>query len=208
MAIFFWILNAAISAFNAWACGIGWADSRRLGGWTRLVHWMGAVMSASGFTWCLLTLLATAGSHIPSPWTDGPLLAPVLADLGLQLGYLVVIGPILGSGLALTVDAWAAFLRHRSAAHGAVAIYDTVAQFHNIYGAAHLLPDIAENAADLLFDGDGDDLLPRLGLGVVALLVGLVALSLGGGVLLTRAILLATARDVARSDAAGHAADS
>ena len=60
-----WLLNLAISFWNAYACGKAWAEAKFYGGWPRFMTWMGAIMAASGFSWCFLILLASA----PAPST-------------------------------------------------------------------------------------------------------------------------------------------
>ena len=47
-----WVLNFGISVWNAYAVGKVWVEARLAGGWHRFMCWMGAVMSACGFTWC------------------------------------------------------------------------------------------------------------------------------------------------------------
>ena len=58
-----WLLNFAISIWNAYAVGKSWVEARAAGGWPRLMCWAGAVMSASGFSWCYLIFLVLAGYH-------------------------------------------------------------------------------------------------------------------------------------------------
>ncbi len=60
--IFIWLLNFAISAWNAYAVGRAWVETKVAGGWPRFMAWMGAIMSASGFSWCYLFLLVLGAS--------------------------------------------------------------------------------------------------------------------------------------------------
>lgn len=52
MVVLIWFLNVVLSAVNAWGCGKSWTETKHAGGLAHFMNWMGAVMSASGFTWC------------------------------------------------------------------------------------------------------------------------------------------------------------
>ncbi|TSC81745.1 MAG: hypothetical protein G01um101420_850 [Parcubacteria group bacterium Gr01-1014_20] len=181
-------LNFAISWFNAWAVGKAWVETKAVGGWPRFMAWMGGIMSACGFTWVYLFILA--------------LLAQAFGRLGpeeingmLSLGYLVIILPIIGSGLAITIDSWAHFWRRKSFGSGAVAGYNTFAQTYNTYQAIKTVPKAFE-AVGGLFKGKGS----RDGKGAAAVFILiLVVLAICGGTLTTIAIVRATARNHAGS---------
>src|SRR5258707_8139314 len=101
-----WVLNFAISCWNAYACGKSWAEARFYGGWPRFMVWMGAIMAASGFSWCFLILLAL-GAHYFDWITEQQMV------VALQLGYILIIPGVLLSGLMITVDSWARAFRTR-----------------------------------------------------------------------------------------------
>ena len=64
--------------------------------------WCGAIMSACGFTWvyiALLAILAQSFQWLPARYIEGIF----------SLGYLVIIVPLLGSGLGITASSWAHF---------------------------------------------------------------------------------------------------
>src|SRR5438067_12940023 len=94
-----WLLNFGISIWNAYAVGKSWVEARVAGGWPRVMCWSGAVMSASGFSWCYLILLAFVGYHFE--WLD-----PAQMEAALYLGYILLIPGILLSGLMITLDSW------------------------------------------------------------------------------------------------------
>ena len=50
IAVILWCVNLGISIWNAYAVGGAWVESNHAGGFSRLVAWAGAVMSAFGFT--------------------------------------------------------------------------------------------------------------------------------------------------------------
>lgn len=152
-----WLMNFAISAFNAWGCGLSWNETKIAGGIYHFMNWMGAIMSASGFTWCYTLLAAFVASHIPieseDDGTTGFLLNPESAQALLELGYLIVLLPILGSGLAITLQSWAYFWRKRTFGRGVVAGYNTFAQVHNFYSAAQNVPGVVDHLGNF-FGGD------------------------------------------------------
>lgn len=185
-----WFVNFAISAFNAWACGKSWNETKHVGGFVHFMNWMGAVMSASGFTWCYLILLALLGSVIPIEQESGaaaPLLDAHMLEAVMSLGYLTIIGPIIGSGLALTIQSWSHFWRRRTFGSAAVAGWNTSAQVYNVYNAASLIPQSVGKVGSFFTSDDSDS-----GKGTIVLL--LVVLALFGGVLTTYMILTKTAR--------------
>jgi hypothetical protein len=177
-------LNFLISAYNAYACGVTWASTSKAGGLAHFTNWMGAIMSASGFTWCYTMLMSVIGVIIPIKGDDGvyhPLLTSADAEMVLNLGYLVVIFPIIGSGLALMLRSWQAFAQDRSLGNGAVAGWNTFAQAHNTYNAISTVPDVFGKVAGL-FSSKGENNSGKL-------ILAMVALALVGGIATTFAIV-------------------
>ncbi len=196
MVLIFLAVNFVISIFNAWSVGRTWVETKAIGGWARLMSWMGATMSAVGFTWCYLVILAFAagpdGFHkLPEPYVNAMF----------SLGYLALIIPCIGSGLAITVDSWMYFWRKRSFASGAVAGYNTFADIYNIYEAAHYVPTAWDTVRDVLFpkksskssssSSDSNDAFTRIA-------IGLAICAIVGGVLTTAAIVRTVAENAAR----------
>lgn len=189
-----WIVNFAISGFNAWACGKAWNETKHVGGVAHFMNWMGAIMSAMGFTWCYLLVLGFGGAYIPIIEQDdgsmAPLLDPPMLEAFMQLGYLVIIGPILGSGLAITIQSWAYFWRRRSLGSGAVAGWNTFAQVYNTASALQHVPGAARGVSSFFKGSSSDD---NKGLIVIVL----VAIAVFGGCLTTYWILTKTAKATA-----------
>jgi hypothetical protein len=149
MSIFplLWISNFTISVFNAWSVGRTWTDSKAAGGWPRFTVWCGAVMSACGFIWCygiLEALIFLNTGHLTKEQANGLVC----------LGYLIVILPVLGSGLALTVHSWATFARQRTAGNGLITGWNTFAQAHNTSQAIEGIPKAVAGAGKA-FEGKG-----------------------------------------------------
>lgn len=180
---FLFVLNFAISFWNAYVCGKVWAETKSVGGWRHFMTWMGATMSALGFTWCYLLVLALSGYYF------GFL---TIAQLGiaLKLGYLVLAPGIVFSGLMITIDSWAQAYRNGGVLNYGAAAYNTYAQLHNTmsvvsnYGSA--LDDVL-GAFGGSSSSDSDDDAAK---GVAALIIiGLVVLALVAGVLTTTLII-------------------
>lgn len=193
MIILIWFLNFAISWFNAWGCGKTWNEAKHAGGIPYFMLWMGAIMSAAGFTWCYLVVIGFFGATVPFEQDDGtsaPLLTAVQLQAFADLGYMLVIFPILGSGLAITIHAWGVAWRRRSFGTGAIAAYDTFAMVYNISSALRHVPEASGRLGDFFFGGKSDD----KGKGIVLFLVLVAAI---GGILTTYAIITRTAKSTA-----------
>lgn len=176
------IINFGISWLNAWSVGRSWADSKAIGGWQRIVICSAAVMSAAGFTWCYLVIvsyIALFTGYLP----------PEYIRLTFEIGYVIIIFPVLGSGLAIWMDSVTTAWRNKSAASIGVAGWNTFAMAHNVYHASNALPGIFKHISNFAFGGNGtgQEKLVRIAL-------ALVFLALCGGVLTTWMIVRKTAR--------------
>lgn len=163
--VLIWALNFAISVFNAIGCGRTWLSTKSKGGLAHFMNWMGAIMSACGFTWCYTLLLAGLGSVIPlDKVTDAqgvetyvPFVTNDMLQAIIGLGYLVVILPILGSGLALTIQSWRYAARRGSTlGDKAIAGWNTFAQVSNFVSALDNIPSVAGAIGDFFRKGDKD----------------------------------------------------
>lgn len=180
------IVNFGISWFNAYSVGRSWADSKAIGGWQRVVVWSAAVMSACGFTWCYLIVLAFIAGALG-------FLPPRYMQLALEIGYVVIILPILGSGFAIWIDSVTTAWRTKSLGNVGVATWNTFAQVHNTYEAAKTLPKVLSDIGDAFKGGDSDDAKGKALM--LALLLVIVALS--AGALTTATIIKKTAKKYA-----------
>jgi hypothetical protein len=189
------ILNLGISWLNAWGCGKTWNETKSVGGFPHFMNWMGAIMAAVGFTWCYLVVIGLIGPHIPIEQDDGTtemLMTMEMQKAFFDLGYIAIIIPCIGSGLAITVHSWGVFWRRRTFADGAVAGYNTFAEVHNIYSAVRHLPGAIDNVGDFFRSDDSSD-----GKGTIVLILAAVAIL--GGVLTTYFIIKNTAKSTALS---------
>ena len=177
-----WVLNFAISIWNAYAVGKVWVEARIAGGWHRFMCWIGAIMSACGFTWCYLSFLALTAHHFG--WlTDEQVLA------ALNLGYILLLPFILFGGYAITLDSWAQAFRHGGFLNYGAAAWNTYASFHNTYSAWRNLGGAFTSLGNF-FGGsrkserDRDD-----GSGGIIVVILLVVFALLAGVLTTTVII-------------------
>ncbi len=185
--IIIWLLNFGISAWNAYAVGRAWAETKVAGGWPRFMAWMGAVMSASGFSWCYLVLFVY-GAHAMG-W-----LPDQATNAAFSLGWIILIPGILFSGLMIMLDSWRRAFREGGILNYGIAAYNTYAQVHNTLSAVNTLGSALRNVGDF-FGGDRDSRSSDDdGKGMLILLVIiLVALALLMGVLTTAIIIRLTA---------------
>jgi hypothetical protein len=178
MVVLMWVLNLGISIWNSYAVGRAWVEARHAGGWPRFMAWMGAIMAASGFTWCYLLLLALAAY-----WLQFLTVGQV--EVMISLGYIVLVPGILFSGLMITVDSWARAYRQRTLASFGTAAYNTFAQVYNTYNAVNGMGVAFRRVAGFFGGSRSRD---RDG-GAALLVVLLVLLALFGGVLTAAAII-------------------
>ncbi len=181
-----WVLNFAISVWNAYAVGKVWVEARHEGGWHRFMCWMGAVMSASGFTWCYLSFLALTAHYFR--W-----ISEEQAMACLQLGYVILIPFILFAGYAVTLDSWVQAYRRGGFLNYGAAAWNTYATIHNTYSAYRNMGGAFASLGNF-FRGRSRDRDGNPNAVIVVLL--LVALALLGGILTTAAII----RRVAATD--------
>lgn len=146
MILLLLLLNFGISIFNSIAAGASWVETKAVGGFARFMSWMVAIMAACGFTWCYLAVIALVAG--PDGFNRLP---PRYVEAMFSLGYLTIIGPVIGSGIAITLQSWAHFWRARTFGSGAVAGYNTFAQVYNIYEAAHYVPTAWDTCREVFF---------------------------------------------------------
>jgi hypothetical protein len=177
-----WVLNFGISVWNAYAVGKVWVEARLEGGWHRFMCWMGAIMSASGFTWCYLSFLALTAHHFE--WIND---RQVMAAL--NLGYVLMIPFILFAGYAITLDSWVQAFRRGGFLNYGTAAWNTYATLHNTYsawrnvgGAFASLREFFGGSRDSR-DRDSDGPSP------VIVVILLVAFALLAGILTTAVII-------------------
>lgn len=148
--MFFWlILTLAISFWNASVVGRYWTEKRELPGWAQFLMWCGAIMSVAGFFCVYVTVLtmimhdlhlfealAMALFNVEMTAVEATALAQNVFDLA----YLIVIFPVLGTGLAITVNSWIVAYVRRDWTSVGIGLYNTGAQIHNMVNAVRHVP--------------------------------------------------------------------
>lgn len=145
--LFMLMLNFGISFWNAYSSGAYLTESKVIGGWTRFMVWCGLIMSACGFTWVYVTLMAMVAI------ASGKL-TPEWGEVALKLGYLMIILPVLGSGLGIWIHSLAVAARERTLGSAAVAGWNTYAQVRNTWEAASHAPNFLRDVMEA-FSGKG-----------------------------------------------------
>ena len=175
-----WVLNFAISVWNAYSVGKVWVEARHEGGWHRFMCWMGAVMSASGFSWCYLSFLVLTANYFQWVTEEQTMAA-------LNLGYLLLLPFILFAGYAITLDSWGNAYRNGGFLNYGAAAWNTFASIHNTYAAWRNMGGAFSSLGNFLkrrsSKGEGN------GPNAIILVILLVALALFGGVITTAVII-------------------
>jgi len=181
-----WLVNFGISWWNAYACGKSWVETKHLGGWQRFMSWMGAIMSASGFTWCYMLILLFGAYNLQPAFTQ-PGHARILTEhdiqAGISLGYLIIIPGILFSGMMIWLDSLVKAWRRRDLRSMGIAAWNTYAQIHNTYNAFRGI-----SGALTSIKGSFGKSKDARGLAIVLILV-LLVFAIFGGVFTTWAII-------------------
>lgn len=173
------LLNFGISWWNAIVAGKSWVESKHLGGFIRLVVWSAAVQSACGFSMVftiLLAGLAYGTGYLP--------MAAVKALL--ELNYLLIIVPVLGSGMIITIHSWMVAIRERSLMDMGTAAYNTFAMAHNTYSAVSGIGDVIGDLSGFFSDDDDSDGAKTK---IIVLVLVLAVIAACAGIFLTVAII-------------------
>ena len=167
-------LNLVISFLNARNVGRVWAETKAIGGWIRVVAW-----AAIGFTYVyafIVAYIAVSTGYLP----------PAMLGVLLSLMYIMIIIPLIGSAIVITIQSWIVAAREKSLMNLGVAGWNTFATAYNTYNAIQSFGpalDSVQQGLGGLFggDGDSDDSAAR-----VILLAAIVLLA---GVLTTNVII-------------------
>jgi hypothetical protein len=148
--------------------------------------WCGVTQSAIGFSSCLiLPLIFAAHAIVPKYFTD------LYMQGAINLWYLTVIFPILGSGVIITVQSWIVAYRERDLLSMGTAAWNTFAMAYDTYNAVEGIGPALSSVWDAISSAipsssDEDDSGAMIGLAIMLLVV---VAALGGGVVITMAIV-------------------
>jgi hypothetical protein len=154
------LLTLAISFLNAFWVGSVWLEKQVMGWAGKLLVYSVAVMSLCGFLWfnviCQTFLVEAARAHhLHGKYVDWVYnLPPHYPDYIYSLGYLLIILPIIGTGIVMTVWSWVALSRQRSWRNGVGAFWNTGATMYNIWNSVQVIPQAVSNVGNL-FSGSG-----------------------------------------------------
>ncbi len=180
------ILNFGVSWWNARTCGRAWEESKAVGGWIRVLVWCGAVQSAIGFSSVFMfPLIFLARAVFPETFTDEYVQATV------NLWYVTIIFPALGTGLIITIESWIVAYRERSLKNLGVAAYNTFAQAHNTMSAINDFMPALRSVGEMFgkaMSGRGSS-KGKANLLALMIVIAIVALAICGGALLTSVLI-------------------
>lgn len=157
------VLNVLISIWNCYAVGSAWKDTMTLGStFNKVVLWSAVIQSGVGFSMPILLGL-TFGSMAFLTSGAEPYLSPAEAQevtmAVMNLWYVAVIFPILGSGLAIWAHSIRVAYQRRDFASIATAGWNSFAQIHNTVSAINNLGGAMGNVGEFFskaMGGKGD----------------------------------------------------
>lgn len=184
--------NTFVSYWNARAIAPWWANRNRLPWMPRWLVKSAYIQSAVGFS-SLLVIAGLIGTHML--WPGMPAEAVKFTT---ALWYTIVIVPVLGSGLVITIwsvaDAW----KERDFLSVASAAYNVAAMAHNTADAlAHggeALGTVMSGIGELATPSSDDTPATVAGRWGIAVGLLIVAVSLLGGMLITDRVIRANAK--------------
>lgn len=194
------LLNTVVWYVNSTNVGRFWSERHQLPGWTQFMLWCGAIMAVCGLTSVLVTVITLAMYDLHA----FEFLAMQLFEVELtprdveglvmsvfNAAYLGIVFPVIGSGLAITINSWIVAAARRDAVSIGIGIYNTGAQIHNMVSAARHVPEAFEGLGnwfkDLEIDSDNAKGYALLTLFLLPLIV-----SLGLAILLTVLVMRAS----------------
>lgn len=165
------IVNPLIAYFNAYTVGKYWNDIQYSSFWQKTISVSALVQSVIGFSMPILGILLFIG-YITKTLTMNQI------DLSIDLLWLSIIIPIVGSGILITIESIKEAIRSRSFTNGALAIWNLGATIENIF---NMVSNFGSVIKDFEKRSDKEDDSSNL---IVVLLVGVaLLLSVGGTVL-------------------------
>jgi len=194
--LFVWLaFTLFISWINAKSVGMYWRNRQDLPLWTQLVLWSGAIMAVIGFflTFLILVTWLMESLHLfeffASFFFHITLTSEIVAstiDSVFGLAYLMIIFPILGTGLAITINSWIVAFRERSLLSGGIAAYNTFATLHNLINAFSFIPQIAKALYETVLKVKISEIPIWMWLSMIGFPI---AISLGGAIVVTKWIM-------------------
>ena len=138
------VINLVISCWNAYATGLVREDAKRIGGFPYVMMWCGRIMAICGFAYCLLIPVSFGAAYLieGSGKYESLGFTTEHAFAIFELGWLMLIGPIMVTGMIITVAGWIEFYKRPSMLQGGVSAWNTFAMVHNAVTITRHLPGI------------------------------------------------------------------
>lgn len=176
------ILNFAVSWWNAYVCGQSWVESKFIGGFTRVLVWSAAIQSAIGFSSVYLFGIFGIG-YLYHLWP------PMVYQFAASFWYILVIIPVLGTGILITMQSWQAAYQARNIKSLSAATYNTLVMAHNVAQSVNGFGDALKVVGDGFSSvfGGNDQKSAQTYLVLLAIMLVVVALLAGA---LTTSILI------------------
>lgn len=152
-----------------------------------MLAYSAAIMSACGFSWVYMIIIGIGVNAVGY-------LDEVHLEALFSLGYLAIIIPMIGSGLAITVNSLYVAYRTRTLMNTGIAGWNVFAQAYNMYNAISLIPKSVGNVMSI-FGGKNNNKDSVKAKIVIAIAI----ISILGGILTTIVIIRLTARAHATS---------
>ncbi len=191
------LLNLVISFWNASAVGRYWTEKDQLPRWMRFMMWCGAIMAVCGFFVVyvsiltmimhdlhLFEVLAMALFKVEMTAETAEMLTQNIFDLA----YLIVIFPVIGTGMCIWLNSLAVAYIRRDWASVGIAGYNTYAQIRNTVNAVRYVP----RATSSLFKGLKIKGKGAAGLVYLVLILFPIVISLGGAIATTAVVIKAS----------------
>jgi len=184
--IFWMLITFGISWWNSYAVGCMWSEAKEIKGQVRVLSIAGYVMAVAGFTMVYTTILILLSAWI-IPYTAIAETFPTgdLLELTYNLMYVMIIIPVLTSGIIIWYHSALSFWKRKNVGNGLVLGWNSYANVRNIISATRQTPNALKSIANILFGRKG-----KKGKGdVILLAVFIVILAICGGWFTTSAIV-------------------
>lgn len=202
MAILFLLLllNLVISFWNASSVGRYWTERHDLPGFTRFMMWCGVIMAVAGFFSVYVAVITMVMYDLNAfAWLGYQIfkveLSPAEIDMLVQnvfdLAYLTIVFPVLGTGLAITLNSWIVAYQRRTLGSAAVGLYNTGAQIHNMVNAVRHVPQATRSLGKGLSKSFSSKNSSK-GIAYLALMLFPITISLGGAIATTALVMSAS----------------
>lgn len=165
------VVNPIIAYFNAYTVGKYWKDIQYSSVWQKTISISALIQSVAGFSMPILGILLFIGFITK-------FLTKTQIDLGIDLLWISIIVPVVGSGILITIDSIKQAIKERSFTSGAVAAWNLGTTIENIF---NMVSNFGSVITDIKNKSDEEDDASNL---IIVGMVGLaLLLSVGGTVL-------------------------